>query len=1052
MADSFEEKIDVKNDKDGNPEVLKRRERIKVTKEEIEKLKNPSFKVSDKRSPSEDNENNFTEIEVLRKEQDIRLLEEELREIENSPEDRGYKVNDKRKLPQSESEKEEKKNGFNPEEELKKIRSGTKAEQKQKLADFKRRLVEQKKGIAEIQKKIFEEVMKKPDASAEEYLKSIQDTMDRFYLSNDQQDAFKKALEAYSKTHQAIRENTKDYVNEKTGETDGAKIFEKLFKQKPIGRIEVILQPASIYFRIENLDDYVVARKHGEINEITDKDREDANETGGLKLGGFNVAGLEHAITLEKATDGEFDKPFNEVILIHETQHVLNEIIRKGYDAEQKKVEKRRERHKKEVSDTSTELKDDIHKKHLAGYENIRIEKRIKDEISAYFLAGRSPENIREVLLNPDTIYKYGFNYKGGNEEKKEFSQEYIDLVEGGIAAFSTLLKSRYSVEDVQALLFVEPLSKWTKVVERISQEDKRPNERIEQLKKDLEEARKKYAEEEYKVNNNISKIKAFFSNIKTKPADISEVNEAYTDYKNKASELSRAQIDEIKNRNLDPEAMKKEMGDLIKYFNYGEKMNLYAARTNARAEINKDNVAFKVLEKSGQFINWYRKVDWKKKAVFSLGLGFITGGSLSIGQRALGSAAAGVGAAIGMEAYQRKKAADKSEEKKENILKDFENSQEKMDEVMKQLEAEIDGYEKSLKNELSQARTRKFVGLGTAAGTFFAGKIVGEWLSGNTAPLVDYAKSFLGVNSPGSVGGENNFSSENYIKKYNMAGLAEDSNVAAVSGDPQAAAEAGKAATKSVAEKVLEVEEGSSLEGSLIKHLESTGLNHADAGKTAHRMALEYAKNKGLENGPYSLIHEGAKLKIGSDGKLIEILGDDNLGYLSEKEILAADKTAPIKVGEMAASASVEDFRMDGEAGESITNINKNIKSIESRIFFINKEMPYYDRGVVDADQVERLVQERKILESQAIALNNEKCANYFKAFLKYLKWEDVGNLSNLQFEQTNDAQRIKFNNLYDSLIKSNPDLRESLKKPGNNEQVKDWLVKVTRALAGKK
>jgi hypothetical protein len=40
----------------------------------------------------------------------------------------------------------------------------------------------------------------------------------------------------------------------------------------------------------------------------------------------------------------------------------------------------------------------------------------------------------------------------------------------------------------------------------------------------------------------------------------------------------------------------------------------------------------------------------------------------------------------------------------------------------------------------------------------------------------------------------------------------------------------------------------------------------------------------------------------------------------------------------------------------------------------------------------------------------------------------------------------------LYDSLIKSNPDLRESLKKPGNNEQVKDWLVKVTRALAGKK
>ena len=132
-------------------------------------------------------------------------------------------------------------------------------------------------------------------------------------------------------------------------------------------------------------------------------------------------------MALEKATNGRFNKmdAYSKVTLEHEEQHAFNKIIDQGYSAELKKVEKNTKRYIKEFGEDPNSYTDDIWKKYLDTVHDrqIEIERRVKDEISAYIRDGRSAEEIRKTLLNPDTIYEYGFDYRGGNKEKKEWSE-----------------------------------------------------------------------------------------------------------------------------------------------------------------------------------------------------------------------------------------------------------------------------------------------------------------------------------------------------------------------------------------------------------------------------------------------------------------------------------------------------------------------------------------------------------------------------------------------------------------------------------------------------
>lgn len=513
---------------------------------------------------------------------------------------------------------------------------------------------------------------------------------------------------------------------------------------------------------------------------------------------------------------------------------------------------------------------------------------------------------------------------------------------------------------------------------------------RIEQLKKELEEARQKYAEADYKVNNNISKMKSFFGKfLKTEPMDVTEVNEAFTTYKNKASELSRSQIDVIKNnKNLDPETMRKELGDLVKYFNYDEKMNLYESRTKARAEANKNNIAFQALKGSGWLINKYRKLNWKTKLIGGAIFGVITGGSLVMAQRGFGSVVAGVGAMATMEALQRRSENKKSEKETQNMLKGFENSEEQMKRIVSYLEGEINEYEANLKDELKKARTRKFIGLAAGAGTFVAGNYIGGFLREHLISGLEKVEDVIPENTDplapetAKVSGEN-FPAGEAPKSVNMFSP-ED-----ITAKPQA---------NGAAERILEVKKGSSLEGTLTKHLEASGMSREEAGSVAHKMALEYAKNNNLKDGPYSLIHEGAKLQLTPDGKgIMGIFGDNKIGYLPKNEIPSGGKSQFFEETKIGKNADPMTARNNPgwQRDETLAKISENeskIKSLNQRheellreinnVKGIENARPGVHQDLLEVQQdIEQLRKTNQGLGSNLENLNKNSSSSAFNA-----------------------------------------------------------------------
>lgn len=518
-------------------------------------------------------------------------------------------IEDEEKIDDGEKMKDD---GFLVEEELKKIHSGTMDKKKQKLAEFKRRLMEQKKGIAKIQNTVFNDVQQRPDLTVDEYLEPVSGLFDEFDLSSEQRLAFKKGLEAYVNSRESIKENTKEFVNE-DGEVDGEGLYEKLFNRKPQGRVDVILRPAMIYLMIENLDDYIVAGENGNIQNVTDEIREKRDREGGCKLISSNIKGLENAIALEKATRGFFNISHDEKTFKHEEQHIFNEIMRAAYNAENIKIEKRmefvekRQEKGKVASDEAKKIKQEHH-------INISIEDRIKDEISAFFKDGSSADRIREVLLKPDTIYDYGFDYKDGNYEKAEFSQKYIELVENGIAAFDRLLKSGYSVEEAQSVLYVEPLTSWQKTVDRLgikNAEEMSPKE-VDRLGiKDAEEmspkekelweklaiARSEYAEVEFHERTMMARIRKALGKTNEK-GEGETYNTAHMKlrYESALMAYKEYKIVEIESKGFfgDREGskdIKKELKDLYTYVNLSEASNFYDARTDARLNFRENQM-----------------------------------------------------------------------------------------------------------------------------------------------------------------------------------------------------------------------------------------------------------------------------------------------------------------------------------------------------------------------------------------------------------------------------------------------------------------------------
>lgn len=495
-------------------------------------------------------------------------------------------------------------------------------------------------------------------------------------------------------------------------------------------------------------------------------------------------------------------------------------------------------------------------------------------------------------------------------------------------------------------------------------------NTELERLQNEVEEARKKYAKADYDESKITSQFKRIFGR-KSFQLKIDTRVEAFKEYKKRLAELSQYEIEKLREENLKGEEIETKINELVKYFDTDEKMRLYADGTNARTEDWKGRIGGELMKKSGEFVNWYRKQNpWAKGAIgvalastgivaAHLGAGAVVAGvgAASMAKRVLGGAAVGMGTTATLEANYRIKEKNKTEKERIGFVRQLEGKEagEKLDLLKWKLNAEMNAYHKSLTREQLNAELRTFTGIAT--GMFVSSGAMGEllgkfvhWVEGTDtfkyvadSEVIKTATSFWkeklghflvhsasGLSAHSAV--ENATDAKNppiNVGSNHFAEVNQGSASVPAHSMSEVPEHQGNMAEKNVenhkieADRIdLEVQEGrgGSIEGSIIKHLKSTGMSSHDAGAQAHRMALAYAEEHKLGGGPYNLIHAGAHIELGADEngelKILEISGDKHLGYLHHNEVINTDaKSSSINAGSK--------HSLEANQGDVLTNSN---------------------------------------------------------------------------------------------------------------------------------
>lgn len=248
------------------------------------------------------------------------------------------------------------------------------------------------------------------------------------------------------------------------------------------------------------------------------------------------------------------------------------------------------------------------------------------------------------------------------------------------------------------------------------------PESELKKLEEDLTSARNEYAKKHYKATSTISWIRMVVTVDERAIDDVKEVKEAYGKYRESMGNLLNFRIECIKRwkneGKMDDAVMKKQMGELIKYFDIDEKINLFESRTNARTEARKEKWGEKALNLSTKFINWHRKLNFKTKMAIGVIAG-ITG--LGIARRGISSITTGVAATEIAESLYRRREKEHSEEFKEKTLKSLEQEDgDKLEKLQEFLNGRIDNYNQNLFKELKSAKNRKLIGVGVGLASAF--------------------------------------------------------------------------------------------------------------------------------------------------------------------------------------------------------------------------------------------------------------------------------------------------------------------------------------------
>ncbi len=594
-------------------------------------------------------------------------------------------------------------------------------------------------------------------------------------------------------------------------------------------------------------------------------------------------------------------------------------------------------------------------------------------------------------------------------------------------------------------------------------------DEEIERLEQELETARSQYAMADYKSTNLLSRLKSLLP-IETKPENLEEVKDSLKNYKEIQNKLLEIKLEKIKSPGLEEKTEKEELGNLMKFFYQEEGIKLFEARTNSRAEINKDKFSEKAFQVINSTINWYRKLNWKQKLALGVVVGgaglalssWVTAGSIVSGvvsgaaglKRLLGSASAGIGAAGMLESWHRRKEEKLFKEKKKEIFQKLEEDWD-LDKLREFFVEDIEKTDKKLKREKREALRRRGVGVAVGVTVFFSSKAISYFFQSDE-PTVEAKDPGTGVvegvtqhqtegagvpKSSGIETGDKGVGSVETVppKAESMGGSSEPetlpqstpepSHEATTQAEPEPRAGAMPEPEFRPEISSVTIEEGSNFEKTIINKLVEDGMDKGEAGKLAHEMAEKFAQENGLEKGAYSLVHPGDEIEImktpNGSYEIVEFRAESGIkpSWLGEgQESLGGEADQAIETETQIAEtqgwidSQESSFKELTEISQKISEIERGTNLIESQSE-LQEQLTKIDEAIerastdewnIDKDDsnLEKLTEQKMRIEKN---LENLSTLDSLKEKYNITRINLLGNISRYLFSDAEGVSSFK-------------------------------------------
>jgi hypothetical protein len=373
---------------------------------------------------------------------------------------------------------------FDPEEEVKKLRSIPKEQRREATERFKEEFARQRIGTLRLYREIGDVLEKDPDASRDELDTMIAAHAEDLKFSGKHFERAGGMLDRYARVHAYVNNMRRQYP-------DDEDLFAALCGHAPKGKIKVVEGPVTLHFVCADIDDYRAVGSFDSDEIRKDNPLERAVHAGtGITAQKYRIPFLNKIFRPSKPLEA------NEWSRAHEEHHQIAEII---------------EPYKRELvilfDETLLRVPDKTHEEkqallnrffRTAGFTlpmrqtgEEMLSGLLQEGPELFFTAGSRShmrgyyaQHVDEDIQDADDFLKEGLGEEYGEytkmvqTAKQHTTDHFRTLIDGGFQAMQRLLGAGLKEQDVFNLLVTERVQQWPALARRIVEQKEKEKAR----------------------------------------------------------------------------------------------------------------------------------------------------------------------------------------------------------------------------------------------------------------------------------------------------------------------------------------------------------------------------------------------------------------------------------------------------------------------------------------------------------------------------------------------------------------------------------------------